>query len=119
MTTTQIYAQDLSDILSICDSISKLAGVVMEARQNGTPKTEMMIGITPILNDPKVTPEHKNRMEEVINNAYQYPIHPSSRRDLQSLAIDSFSIKSREECLEKFGFPEKLRMLTNLSPPKG
>ncbi len=72
----------------------------MEARQRGIPKTEIMREIMQILNDPKITPETRSHMVEVINNAYQIPVYPS--REQQSLAINSFGQRSRLECLEKF-----------------
>ena len=105
ITTTPIYAQDWNRFsygLEFCQRMYNLAEDVMAARQKGIPRTEIMRAITPILNDPGTTPETRRHIMKVINDAYQYPIHPSSRRDLQSLAISSFRQRIRLECLEEF-----------------
>lgn len=95
MTTTPIHTQDwhrLSQTLSHCDNISKLAEFVMELRQKGVPKAEVM---EVVLNNPRTSPE----MVETVNKAYQVPQYPPGNH--QSLAIKSFRQRIRLECVGK------------------
>ena len=90
ITTIPIYAQNLNwNRLGYCDKIYKLAEFVMELRQRGVPKAEVM---EVVLNNPRTDPE----IVEIVNNAYQVPRYPPGH---YQLAIDAFGQKSRLECL--------------------